>query len=285
MHPFILFACVIAAVSARTLLMMDPGALASVTNVSIKLGSPELLALYPDGIGGGTYAGWAYPSVVRGPLSNGSVGYLMLYSACPCDGPGCWGSKPLYTFLAESLDGVAWVPVTVATAPPGAPPGALFVSGEVGAVLDDVGGDGVAVGERYKLLRTDTTIQVSDDARTWVTWKHNWTSTGVDPGFHALRAGQGSPAVIITARPQALRHLGRHVGVIVSPSGWAGLGGQLSTPTQPLDSALYRFTDQIYGLPSFDYAGVLEAGGGWRRAGTLWGLSGACWPPMVRRGG
>lgn len=229
--------------------------------MSVAPGEPELLATYLGGVGGGpnVYAGWGYPSVVRGPLTNGSDGFLMIYSACACAAAGCWGRQPLYTFLAESPDGVSWVPVTVPTAPPGAPPGALFVSSEVGAVLDDAGGAGVGAGERYKLLRPDTTIQVSDDARAWRRWRYNWTVQSVDPGFHALRPARGGAAVVVTARPQALRPEGRHAGTIVAADGWAGLGAQLATPTQPLDGLLYRWTDQIYGLPAFDYAAVLAA--------------------------
>ena len=261
MRPLLLHLALLAGAGARTLLLLDPSALSSAENITVAPGVPELLASYPDGIGGGTYAGWSYPSVVRGTLSNGSAGFLMVYSACACTSPGCWGRDPLYTFLAESLDGVAFVPVSVPSAPPGSPPGALFVSSEVGAVFDDAGGVGVAAGERYKLLRPGATLEVSDDARTWTQWRYNWTSQAVDPGFHALRAGQGSEAVLITARPQALRPQGRHAGVIASPSGWAGLGQQRATATAPLDSALYRFTDQIYGLPAFDYAAVLAAGG------------------------
>jgi hypothetical protein len=250
-----------AAAAARTLLVLSPDALASAANVSVAPGEPELLATYLGGVGGGpnVYAGWGYPSVVRGPLTNGSDGFLMIYSACACAAAGCWGRQPLYTFLAESPDGVSWVPVTVPTAPPGAPPGALFVSSEVGAVLDDAGGAGVGAGERYKLLRPDTTIQVSDDARAWRRWRYNWTVQSVDPGFHALRPARGGAAVVVTARPQALRPEGRHAGTIVAADGWAGLGAQLATPTQPLDGLLYRWTDQIYGLPAFDYAAVLAA--------------------------
>jgi hypothetical protein len=247
------------AAAARTLLALAPDALASATNATIAPGEPELLVSYVGGIGGGSYAGWAYPSVVRGSLANGSDGFLMLYSACACASAGCWGRQPLYTFLAESADGVAWAPVAVPSAPPGAPPGALFESSEVGAVVDDAGGAGVGPGERYKLLRPDKTIQVSDDARKWLRWRYNWTAAAVDPGFHALRPARGGAAVIVTARPQALRKLGRHAGVIAAADGWAGLGAQLAAATQPLDSLLYRFTDQIYGLPAFDYAAVLAA--------------------------
>jgi hypothetical protein len=252
---------------ARLLLALDPSAFASATNVTVLPGSPRLLASYPNGVGGGTYAGWAYPSVVRGPLSNGSDGFLMVYSACACPVAGCWGDRSararvLYTFLSESADGVSWVPVDVPGAPPGAPPGALFVSDEVGSVMDDAGGAGVGPGERYKLLRPNTAIQVSDDARAWTRWHFNWTSAPVDPGFHALRASRGGAAVIVTARPQVLRPHGRHAGVIVAPEGWSGLGSQMATPAQPLDSAIYRFTTQVYGLPAFDYEAVLSAGAG-----------------------
>jgi hypothetical protein len=259
-HVF--FATVTVAASARTLLVLAPDALSSATSVSVAPVVPELVASYTGGIGGGAYAGWSYPAVVRGPLSNGSDGFLMIYSACGCEVPGCWGAGPLYTFLAESADGVSWAPVDVPSAPPGAPPGALFMSSEVGAVFDDAGGAGVGVGERYKLLRPDTSIDVSDDARTWTRWRYNWTARGVDPGFHALRPVRGGAAVVITARPQALRPQGRHAGVIAAADGWAGLGAQNATATQPLDGLLYRYTDQIYGLPAFDYAAVLAAGDG-----------------------
>lgn len=261
MVPFhvLIAAALFSCASARTLLFLSPDALSGAVNVTHVVGSPSLEAVYPEGVGGGLYAGWAYPSVVRGQLANGSSGFLMLYSACPCSAVGCWGREPLYTFLAESSDGIAWAPVVVPSAPPGAPPGALFTSEEVGSVYDDAGGVGVGVGERYKLLRPDTRILVSDDARSWSLWQNNWTLTSVDPGFHALRAARGSDAVIITARPQALRPQGRHVGVISSPTGWAGLGPQDALATQPLDTQLYRFTDQIYGLPAFDYAAVLAA--------------------------
>ena len=251
-----------AAASARTLLLLAPDALTSATNVSVAPGVPELVASYTGGIGGGAYVGWAYPSVVRGPLSDGSDGFLMIYSACGCAEAKCWGAEPLYTFLSESADGVSWAPVVVPSAPPGAPPGALFTSGEVGHVFDDAGGAGVAAGERYKLLRPDKSIFVSDNARTWKKWRYNWTAEGVDPGFHALRPARGGAAVVITARPQALRPQGRHAGVIAAADGWAGLGAQLATATEPLDGLLYRYTDQIYGLPAFDYAAVLAAGDG-----------------------
>jgi hypothetical protein len=249
------------AAGARTLLLLSPDALSSVTNVSVAPGEPALLASYLGGIGGGqgVYAGWAYPAVVRGPLSNGSDGFLMLYSACACASAGCFGREPMYTFLAESADGVSWSPVSVPSSPPGAPPGALFASGEVGAVMDDAGGSGVGAGERYKLLRADTTIEVSDDARTWARWRYNWTAQPVDPGFHALRPVRGGAAVVITARPQLLRPEGRHAGTIAAADGWAGLGAQLAAATQPLDGLIYRWTDEVYGLPAFDYAAVLAA--------------------------
>ena len=118
--------------SARTLLFLSPSALSSATNVSRIVATPTLLASYPNGIGGGVYAGWSYPSVVRGALSNGSDGFLMLYSACPCAAVGCWGAEPLYTFLAESADGIAWAPVIVPSAPAGAPP---VRGGDVGPAL------------------------------------------------------------------------------------------------------------------------------------------------------
>ena len=190
----LLSALLAAAAAARTLLLLDPTALSSAANVTVAPGAPALLALYPGGSGGGAYAGWAYPCVVPGALGNGSAGYLMLYSASSCSAPGCWGREPLYTFLAESLDGVSWAPVAVPTAPPGAPPGALFASSEVGAVVDDAGGQGVGAGERYKLLRPDGSIDVSGDARAWAPWGHRWTSVPVDPGFHALRAARGGSA-------------------------------------------------------------------------------------------
>jgi hypothetical protein len=260
--PALLLALLAASASSRTLLLLDPSALSSSFNISLGPGSPELLASFTGGIGGGAYAGWGYPSVVRGQLPNGSAGFLMLYSGPACAAPGCWGQGPLFTFLAQSLDGVAWEPVAVPSAPPGAPPGALFTSGEVGAVLDDAGGRGVAAGERYKLLRPDTSIEVSEDGVSWARWRYNWTRQSVDPGFHALRAAANSSTVLITARPQALRPQGRHAGAIVGPSGWADLGSQLATASEPLDSLLYRFSQQIYGLPAFDYAAVLGAGGG-----------------------
>lgn len=241
-----------------TILFLTNRWLSNESSVVTALGAPELLGTYAGGIGGDSYAGWGYPSVVRALLSNGSEGFRMLYSGTSCNETDCFYKETMYAFLAESSDGIDWEPVISPHAPPGAPPGALFVSEEVGAVYDD--GACAPPGERYKMLLPSTRILVSGDAESWSPFSAHWTATSVDPGFHALRAGSSCAApLVVTARPQALRAAGRHAGVITATS-WAGLGALNATPTEPLDSEIYTSQDQVYGFPAFDYAAVLAAG-------------------------
>ena len=241
-----------------TILFLVDRWLSNESTAVMTLGSPELLATYPGGIGGNSYAGWGYPSVVRAHLSDGTEGFRMLYSGTSCNQSDCFYKETTYAFLAESADGVEWEPVISPHAPPGAPPGALFVSEEVGAVYDD--GDCSPPAERYKMLLPSTRILVSADAETWTPFSAHWTATSVDPGFHVLRTGLSCAApLVVTARPQALRAAGRHAGVITAPS-WAGLGALNATATEPLDGEIYTPEDQVYGFPAFNYAAVLTAG-------------------------
>jgi hypothetical protein len=241
-----------------TALFLVDSWLSNTSTVFRAIGVPTLLSTYPGGIGGSSYAGWGYPSVVRATLSNGSLGFRMLYSGSSCTEPDCFYKQTLYAFLAESIDCVNWSPVISPHAPPGAPPGALFASQEVGAVFDD--GACASPAERYKMLLPSTNILMSPDGGNWSAYSAHWSATAVDPGFHVLRAGASCAApLVVTARPQALRANGRHAGVLTAES-WAALGALNATPTQPLDSQMYTPQDQIYGFPAFDYAEVLRSG-------------------------
>eukprot|EP01051_Picozoa_sp_SAG22_P001282 SAG22_NODE_49_length_24620_cov_80.053587_2_plen_364_part_00 len=92
------------------------------------------------------------------------------------------------------------------------------------------------------------------------------SAKNVDPGFAVFRNPQDKSEVVVTARPQGMRHSGggRHAGFNAG-RGWAGLkhGGLAGEPpggllnqALPLDN-LYADDVQSYGLPSFSYAGMV----------------------------
>lgn len=90
---------------------------------------------------------------------------------------------------------------------------------------------------------------------SWWPWG-KWTSKTIDPGYSVFRNPLDTTEVVVTARPQALRDSsGRHAG-FHSSTGWQGLASSLNQRALPLDE-LFETDDQIYGLPSFAYGGMV----------------------------
>lgn len=80
------------------------------------------------------------------------------------------------------------------------------------------------------------------------------TSEAIDPGVSVYRDPWNPAELVITARPQGMRHTdGRHAGYH-SGVGWAGLTKSVNERALPLDNVFTK-TNEPYGLPSFSYHG------------------------------
>eukprot|EP01052_Picozoa_sp_SAG31_P015878 SAG31_NODE_1034_length_10228_cov_89.107316_3_plen_203_part_00 len=107
---------------------------------------------------------------------------------------------------------------------------------------------------RLKCLWGGDTISASgDEGETWHPFG-KWTSEPIDPGVSVYRDPWKPEELVVTARPQGLRHTdGRHAG-FHSGVGWAGLAKSVNRRALPLDNVFTR-TNEPYGLPSFSYHG------------------------------
>ena len=96
--------------SARTLLFLDDHPLNLRVNVERVVATPELVSVYrdphPD-----LCSNWGYPSVYRcvPPSSNPRATWCMMYES-QTFAPGVHGGHTVYMLLAQSEDGVRWIP-------------------------------------------------------------------------------------------------------------------------------------------------------------------------------
>ncbi len=178
---------------------------------------------------------------------------------------------------ADSLDGVHFSPANLSLPPPPSwlahkmhsnftwPVNAVWGPTEFAFALDDGCGlwrSSCSSDERLKaFVKEGATIHaLSDDGlQGWTKPFATWSKESVDPGVSALRNPTNDTEIVVTGRPQSLRETsGRHAGVNWG-RGWSvagGLGEKVFSPAIPLDN-LFGAYKQIYGIPSFAYAGMV----------------------------
>ena len=154
--------------------------------------------------------------------------------------------------MAESNDGVSWTPAAMGGRCAQLPEvsNCVMVDGheEFSVVFDDALHSPPS--ERLKLLFFgNCSTYVSSDGDEWRPFGR-WTASTID-GAWVHRNPLRPEEIVVTGRPQSLRHeQGRHAGYHAAV-GWAALAHGNISRALPLDE-LYTPSDQIYGLPSFD---------------------------------
>jgi hypothetical protein len=246
--------------------------IASSSGLSAHVGESSLVGVFVDPT---TYTGWGYPSVFRLPDGRGFRALYEGWTSHPGDIQVY--NSPRVVLAADSLDGVHFSPANLSLPPPSSwladkihtnftwPTNAVWgPTAGLSFVLDD--GCGLwrdcPSEERLKaLVKEGATIHAlsADGLSGWTRPFAKWSKQQVDPGCATYRNPLNDSEVIVTGRPQNLRKTsGRHAGVNWG-RGWAvdgGLGEKLFEQALPLDK-LFGSYKQIYGLPSFSYAGMV----------------------------
>jgi len=184
--------------SSTALLFFDDHHLASSAGLSTRVGTAHLLAIYRDPT---AFVGWGYPSVWSTPS-----GYRCIYQGWHLRS-GKEDTK--LALVADSADGVHWQPAQLKDPKvvDGAPvPNAANVDGggEFSVVYDDEK-HAKTPAERLKMLWGNATISSSADGEQWHAFGR-WTSTAIDPGISLYRNPLDEEELVVTSRPQALRH-------------------------------------------------------------------------------
>ena len=208
----------------------------------------------------------------------GGRGYRALYQGWTSHpGDDQVSNSPRIVLAADSLDGVHFSPANLSLPPPAGwladkvhsnftwPSNAVWGPTEFAFALDDGCGSwrsGCDSDERLKaFVKEGATIHAlsADGLQGWTKPFAKWSKQSVDPGVAAFRNPLNDTEIVATGRPQSLRKIsGRHVGVNWG-RGWSvqgGLGMKLFQPALPLDK-LFGSYKQMYGLPSFGYAGMV----------------------------
>ena len=265
-----LLLCFAASSDARALLFFDGEFLSATSGINFTLGTPHLLSEYRDPT---SFVGWGYPSVwpARAPAAAAAVAgsatqpkWNMMYQG--------WflkGGKPLTKvgLMAQSNDAVRWFPASTNNV-------SNVTRRLCGPPLENVSNCVTADGNQEFSVVYDDTLHTTDASkRLKLLWFGNcttsvsdgsgqhwraigrWTAASID-GAWVYRNPLNTEEIVITGRPQSLRKLqGRHAGYHAA-IGWEALATGNITRALPLDE-LYTPTDQVYGLPSFSYAGMV----------------------------
>eukprot|EP01047_Picozoa_sp_COSAG01_P022736 COSAG01_NODE_1361_length_10566_cov_2.658674_2_plen_427_part_00 len=241
----------------RAMLFFDGHFLAASNGLAHRVGKAWLLSAFNDSASD-SYVGWGYPSVFTTGAGQ-PHGWRMLYQGWPLAERARSAYSGRVVLLAESDDAVHWRPAELPGCPGVPAKNCVYLdAGELSFVFDDSAT--APPQERLKAMSDlPPRISVSADGLRWRPWG-NWTSQETDPGYSVFRNPVNSSEVVVTARPQALRSgagplSGRHAGFHWS-KGWAGLRQNLNQRALPLDD-LFEEEDQIYGLPSFAYGGMV----------------------------
>jgi hypothetical protein len=241
---------------SSALLFLDARHLSRARAVNFSLGEVHLLSEYRDP---SSFVGWGYPNVWQVQPAAGAAGaaaakWRMMYQG--------WYLKDgkvdtEIALMAESVDGVSWTPAAMGGLCAQLPhvSNCVMVDGheEFSVVFDDA--LHAPPSERLKLLFFgNCSTFVSSDGDRWRPFGR-WTASTID-GAWVHRNPLRPAEIVVTGRPQSLRHAeGRHAGYHAA-LGWAALAHGNISRALPLDE-LYTPSDQIYGLPSFDYAGTV----------------------------
>jgi hypothetical protein len=247
------------------LLLLDSHHLDFHEGLGFHIGQPTLVSTFTDPC---CFIGWGYPSVWK---SKSGGGYKAVYQGWkkPTSQHAVSETDAKLGLLAESIDGVAWHRA------PGQ--GILNVSnaihdannGEFSVVYDDPLGPSA----HLKMLTGPGPVLLStDDGQHWIP-NGTWTSKGIDPGIGLYRNPLNQTELVVTARPQSLRHGGRHAGYHTGGS-WAALGLLENAQALPIDS-IYENADQMYGMPMFAYE-QLAIGYLWRYRCAPTGTGNTC---------
>ena len=261
------------AADTDAMLFFDRKFIASSSGLSAHVGESSLVGVFVDPT---AYTGWGYPSVFRLPEGRG---FRALYEGWTSH-PGDFqvNDSPRVVLAADSLDGVHFSAANLSLPPPQSwladknhanftwPTNAVWgPTAGLSFVLDDGCGlwrNDCPGEQRLKaLVKESATIHAlsADGLKGWTKPFAKWSKQQVDPGCACFRNPLNDSEVIVTGRPQNLRKTsGRHAGVNWG-LGWSvdgGLGEKLFEPALPLDK-LFGSYKQIYGLPSFSYAGMV----------------------------
>lgn len=234
----------------RLMMFFDYAQMSSCVGLAASIGTPHLLSVYRDP---SSFVGWGYPSVFRT-----AGGYRMVYQGFHRN-----GSKvdTKLILAADSTNGVIWTPAVLkwpasvdgVEIPNAASP--ADGSDEFSVAFDDR--EFVSdPSERIKLLWGNGSYSISTDGERWRVGGR-WTNESIDPGISVYRNPLDTAELVVTARPQALRrtHKGRHAGFHYG-RGWAALATEANRPALPLDM-VFSPDDQVYGVPSFAYGGMV----------------------------
>ena len=153
--------------------MLDDNRLHYLRGLERRLGQPELLSAYQDGV----YEGWGDPMIFPVNRSDPHTGYRLIYSATP--------TQDLILML-ESEDATHWAPADLSGYPTREPgggsshsrtminevmrvqwsPGSPDGGGGMCGAFDDEGPD-TPPAERFKMLIMDGKVLASPDAIVW----------------------------------------------------------------------------------------------------------------------
>lgn len=229
-----------AAAPLTALLFLDGEHLQSWTGLRLNIGTAALVGEFKDPT---SYVGWGYPSVWRKAAGGG---WRAMYQGWHlADGK----EDTKLGLLADSIDGVNWKPAKLAK-PKYNVSNCVLVNGgsEFSVVYDDAAhadGDG----SRLKCLWGGDKITASgDDGESWREFGQ-WTSQSIDPGISVYRNPLNTAEIVVTARPQGLRHTdGRHAGFHYGV-GWAGLATQVNQRALPLDEVFTKTNEPYQRAP------------------------------------
>ena len=247
-RAFLLAALIVAGQAVQdndtALLFFDGHRLASWSRLQLSVGTAHLLSEFRDPT---SFVGWGYPSTWR--KEDGA--WRTMYQGWHLKG-GKEDTK--LGLLADSADAVNWAPAKLANPVFNVSNCVLHNAGNEFSVVYDDSEHAASPADRLKCLWSGNKITASgDDGATWHQFGE-WTSEPIDPGVSVFRSPADPSLVVVTARPQGLRHTdGRHAGYH-SGLGWAGLAKDVNRRALPLDDVFTK-TDEPYGLPSFSYHG------------------------------